>query len=347
MTTNNMENEKDPGHASHQSNKRINNEWFRSETTNYMNVSTVAYPKGSRATVLDLDENNILVDVMFYKPAHRSFFRKGREPDDWIIQLYVESGDFQDASADSSSFTSIVIRSKHLIDAIKPALSSVNYPLPDNVSDQFRFLSPFHDLFFAQGRLLETLKHAGLGNIKERHLRSFITVMQVALKKFNHEICEFAGKKVINFENLWTLFPQGSFAVATINGLPHIAQVIENQGEVLTTGQSSKRKDTRYYPFKLSNFEFDGVNFGSHQYQVEFYEFKGTSSISSLEYRPLKFEERFEDNFIVQKAIDRGRKSLDYQSFHHCQYTGRCHAVRLDTEPSERDVCTPDTNLQR
>lgn len=41
-------------------------------------------------------------------------------------------------------------------------------------------------------------------------------------------------------------------------------------------------------------------------------------------YRPLAYYEKFEDATIVKKAVETGRKSLEYQSYHYCSYQGLC-----------------------
>lgn len=304
--------------------RRMSIDWFRIPPTDYLNVSTISYPRGSKATIEELNLNNNLVDVMFYEQQSKSFLRDGKQTDDWIIQLYVDARDFQDATPRSTKFPAIGLQSKSLIDSLRPALASVHCPIPEHVSDQYRFYPPFNELFFAQGRILETLKHAGLGNTKEKQLRTFVIVLQVVLRKLNHTVRDMAGKRIVDFDNLWTLFPPGSIAVCDIKGLPHLSQVIENNCEVVLPDPNSRKTQEIHFPVKFALYNFDGYNFGCHEDDFNFYDFEGFSSVASLHYRPLRYEERFGDIGIVRKAIERGRKSLRYQSYHHRQYSGRC-----------------------
>lgn len=310
-----------------QQTRRMSVDWFRVPPTDYLNVSTISYPRGSKATVEELNLNNAAVDVMFYKQQSRSFLRDGKQAEDWIIQLFVDTDDFQDATLSSTKFAAIGVQSKSLLDALKPSLTSVHCPIPEHVTDQHRFYPPFNELFFAQGRILETLKHAGLGSAKEKQLRTFVTVMQVVLRKLNHTVRDMAGKKITDFEHLWTLFPPGSFAVSDIKGLTHLSQVIENSCEVILPDPNARKRDEKHLSVKFASYGFDGFSFGCYEDNFNFFQFKGFSSIASLDYRPLKFEERFGDVSVVEKAIERGRKSLRYQSYHHCQYNGKCYSL--------------------
>ena len=320
-------------------NRRMTADWFRAPPTDYLNVSSVVYPRGSRATVAELDENNLQVDVFYWQTRGKAFFRKGRPKDECVIELYVDSDDVKDASADSTNYAAFgVEKSKALIDALRPALASVHCPLPESVVDEYQFQAPFHDLYFAQGRILETLKHAGLGNVKEKQLRTFVTVMQVVLKKLNHTVRDLAGRRVIDFKHLWTLFPIGSFAVNEIRDHPCICQVIGNSAELMTPDPNSRKKEATYRPFRFAHYQFDGYNFGSHEDLYLFYSFEGHRSVSTLGYRPLKYEERFGDNGIVKKAVARGRKTLDYQTYHHCKYSGKCYILESDVDSRKIQV---------
>lgn len=321
-----------------QHHRRMNSDWFRSPPTDYLNVSTITYPRGSRATLAELEENNPLVDVLYYRNQSRSFVRNGRQPEEWVAQLFVDTDDFQDATTDSTIFSVLGVYGKELIDSIRPAMASVHYPIPDTVSEQHRFYPPFHDLFFAQGRLLETLKHAGLGNAKEKHLRAFLVVVQCVLRKLNHTVRDLSGKRIIDFEHLWTLFPLGSLAVSEVRGMPLICLVIDNPAEPVLPAANGKKHEEKYLPFKFASYGFDGYNFGCYEDRFLFYDFKGHLSLSSLDYRPLKHEERFGDVSVVKRAIERGRKSLDYQNYHHCQYTGKCFKLSSDSRSGKIDV---------
>ena len=42
-----------------------------------------------------------------------------------------------------------------------------------------------------------------------------------------------------------------------------------------------------------------------------------------MDYRPLKFDERYTDPLIRKMATEKGRKILDLQSYHHCYYVGK------------------------
>ncbi|KAK5952111.1 hypothetical protein OHC33_006998 [Knufia fluminis] len=306
-----------------QQNRRMTADWFRVPPTDYLNVSTITYPRGSRATVAEL-ENDALVDVLLFRSNGRQFCRNGKQSEDWIIQLFVDTDDFNDATVDSTKFAAIGVHSKPLLDSLRPALASVHCPLADSVTEQHRFYPPFNDLFFAQGRILETLKYAGLGAAKEKQLRTLVTVMQVVLKKTNHQVREMAGKRIIDFENVWTLFPPGSFAVTDIHEVPHILQVIDNLAEPVFPDPNARKKEEKHMPFKFVSYGFDGYNFGTYEDKYSCWDWKGHIGVSSLTYRPLAFDERYGDGAIVKKAVERGRKVLEYQSYHYCSYKGTC-----------------------
>jgi len=251
-----------------QQNRRMTADWFRVPPTDYLNVSSVTYPRGSRATVAEL-ENDVLVDVLFYRNNGHHFGRNGRESEECIIQLFVDTNGFNDATTDSTKYDTVSVLSKPLLDALRPALASVHCPLPDTVSEQHNFCTPFNDLFFAQGRILETLKHAGLGAAKEKQLRTFVTVMQVVLKKINHQIREMAGKRIIDFDNVWTLFPPGSFAVTDIYETPHVVQVIDNPADSALADSYARNNKERRILFKFISYGFDGYNFGAYEDKVK------------------------------------------------------------------------------
>lgn len=250
-----------------QRNRRMTPDWFRVPPTDYLNVSLVTYPRGSRATVAEL-ENDILVDVLFYRNNGRQYCRNGKQSDDWIVQLFVDSEDGSDATVGSTKYAAINVISKPLLDALRPALASVHCPLSDSVTEEHTFLPPFNDLFFAQGRILETLKHAGLGAVKEKQLRTFVAVMQAVLKKKNHQVREMAGKRIIDFDNVWTLFPPGSFAVTDIHETPHILQVIFNPARPVFPDPKAKENEEKHMAFTFLSYGFDGYNFGTYEDKV-------------------------------------------------------------------------------
>lgn len=222
-------------------------------------------------------ENDALVDVLLFRSNGRQFCRNGKQSEDWIIQLFVDTDDFNDATVDSTKFAAIGVHSKPLLDSLRPALASVHCPLADSVTEQHRFYPPFNDLFFAQGRILETLKYAGLGAAKEKQLRTFVTVMQVVLKKTNHQVREMAGKRILDFENVWTLFPPGSFAVTDIHEVPHILQVIDNLAEPVFPDPNARKREEKHMPFKFISYGFDGYNFGTYEDKVSCSRYLGES----------------------------------------------------------------------
>lgn len=158
--------------------------------------------------------------------------------------------------------------------------------------------------------------------------------MQVVLRKLNHTVRDMAGKRIVDFNHLWTLFSIGSFVVCEIRGLSHICQVTKNYAEVVLPDPNARKREEKHLPLKFASYGFDGYDLGSYEDRFLFIDFQGFPSIANLDYRPLKYDEIFGDVGIVRKAIERDRKSLVYQSYHHCQYIGNCYGLASGEDSS-------------
>lgn len=120
-------------------------------------------------------------------------------------------------------FIKLQVNSEQLLDAIRPAVESIDYKLPETVNNEYKFRPPLFDLFFAQGRIIEIIKHRNMEPIKNRLLRAFVTVLHVVLESLNVNIHEMASKKIINFDHLWAPFPSSSFLVHEVREATQIS----------------------------------------------------------------------------------------------------------------------------
>lgn len=298
--------------------RHITADWFESPPTDYLNVSSLCYPRGLKPTLAEIDEKNSLVEVLRRKGHEGPFINSGQRKVDAIITLYLETNidSLRGASTSNTRFVKMQVDSKQLLDTIRPATESIHGKIPDTVNDTYRFYPPFQDLFFAQGRIVETLKHANLESIKKRQLRTFVTVLRVVLEGLNEKLHGMERKKIIDFDHLWTLFPKGSFAVEDNHGTYPISQVVLNL--IKLDPEKLMEQSTS---FIFNSFEFDGHNIGTSGAVWEPEYFSNHVSVASLDYRPLKFEERVNPS-VVKTAIESGRKYLNYQSHHYCYFTG-------------------------
>lgn len=112
-----MDNGSDATHPP-QRNRRLSLDWFRAPPTDYLNVSSAIYPRGSKATLVELSDNNALVDVLFYVKESNSFLRNARQPGDCIIRLLV-GDEFHDANVNSTKFAAIDVASKTFVDTLR------------------------------------------------------------------------------------------------------------------------------------------------------------------------------------------------------------------------------------
>lgn len=297
----------------------ITADWFQCPPTDYLNVSSLTYPRGLRSTVAEIDENNALVEVLRRKGDEGPFVNSGQRKVGAIITLYLETDidNLRDASTSNVKFLKLNVKSKQLLDAIQPALASVHYRFSDFVTEECNFPSPLDGLFFAQGRIIEIMKHGNMGPIKSKQLRALVTAMRVAMERLNEQLREMAVKKIVDFKHIWTIFPVGSFAVFEDRKTTHIVQIDSNPIEPVTT----KKPEEGGLFFGLTSYGFDGYNIGAYSDTWQVKCFDNHVSVASLKYRPLKFEERVNPS-VIKDAVEIGRKALDYQSHHYCHYSG-------------------------
>lgn len=269
-----------------QQTRRISCDWFRSPPTDYLSVSSVVYPRGAKVTLQELDETNALVNVLYYRNDARRYLPRGRLKQEAAISLSVYANDHENADDESISFDMIQIHNKALIDAVRPALASVHCSFSEQVDDQIKLLNPFAELFFAQGRILETLKHGGLGTVKDKLLRALVTVMKVVLKKTNHTVRELAGQKTIDYVHLWTLFPLGSLCAHEVEQTTHLFQTLNAYVEpAAVDNKTAQKKEKPQLVMEFASYGFDGYNWGMFLDTWKVSKFEGQISVSSLEYR--------------------------------------------------------------
>lgn len=300
--------------------RQITDDWFQCPPIDYTNVSSLTYPRGLRSTLAEIDESNTLVEVLRRKGDQGPFVNSGQRKADPIITLYLETkiDNLRDASTSNVKFVKLKVNSEQLLEAILPAFSSM-YSSPYKDPKEWICLPPFSDLFFAQGRIIEIMKHGNMGPAKSKQLRILVTAMRVVMEGLNEQLREMAAKKIIDFKHLWALHPLGSFAVVENCQTPHIVQVVDNS--VVSGTVLAKNVEEGKWKIELAWYVFDGYNIATYTETWTTKCFSGDISVASMNLRPLRFEEKVNPS-VVKDAVEIGRKSLDYQSHHYCHYIG-------------------------
>lgn len=221
-------------------------------------------------------------------------------------------------------WNTVIIQSHIIRNLITPILESMGRPVLEK--QNIVFATPFKDLYFSYKKIIELYESLREGTEGHSHLKLLVEVMEDLFKDTSSAVAELQGRKLINQEYLWTLFPKGMIVFTRLRGVESALEVVENNWDPT---------DAKKPFLKCRYVCFDGYNFGFRSENLHITPLIGTNPIDQLEVYPLSFHEN--SSVIKEQLLARGRKMLGYQgvSFRECQkYLARLYEDD-DSDPSD------------
>jgi hypothetical protein len=213
------------------------------------------------------------------------------------------------------SIHSIVVQSPLL----KKLLVSVlkNYPGVTVGLNRLEFSGKFEPLIHRWSELEKAIAKLDDGNEDKRTTKEHALLLQsVLVKEFKPLIDtsqDMKSKRVMTYDNLWTLFQPGATVFARQDG----------QETAMTLVKTNYGQDCQGLPCFWATCKYvdwDGAKFGTGRMQLSIGQYNGTRPISSLRVYPLEYHH--EADVLRERLIDRGAKAEELAGPNYRAYQG-------------------------
>lgn len=224
---------------------------------------------------------------------------------------------------------SIIIQSRWLKKSLGVVLE--NYPGVTTNLDRLVFSAPFHPFVHRWNQFRELLQSDDFQEpIAKEHLQLLHDVLFDELKNAIAAKIDMVKNEVITFEHAWTIFEPGALVYSVSDAKECVFKLLRS--EILM----DQRRGLRFLRLNVWAVDWDGVQFGQNEFQLDNYEFQGTTPITTLQAYPLEFHPQREH--LVKRLTMRGKLFERFAGYHYQAYKGvalgygRCGMIRHNIE---------------
>lgn len=203
----------------------------------------------------------------------------------------------------------IELQSPILIAALKDILEEVDFFL--ETTEPAKFQEPFKPLFFCYDKIIALYQKADNYGAVKQHLRLLVQVMGDLFGSFVVQLKNLRASGLISYKLAWTYFPKDSIIYSGLQDCTRVCRVLDTRYEC----EPFPRLD-----ISCQEISFDGESFAWKPITLHIPLFAGNLPVTALPNYPLSFHP--DQAGIRERLTARGKKVLEYQELHYCEYSG-------------------------
>ena len=210
----------------------------------------------------------------------------------------------------------IRLQSPHLREALEDALEKFDVKWKDNLAAESQ--APHRGLFFALDRIAELAQTSDKSEVRA-HCELLCSVVEEVFEETLDKLEALENDKMITFELLWTLFPEG-----------HIFAELKDKAP--PSGWRVKSVNDHPTRLKLTcqAVLFDGWRYGTTESTFRVHAFEGAVPISAIP--GISFVNLSQDEELRARLLERGRKALELQTIQYMTFKPNASAGEANTK---------------